>query len=348
MPLTVLAWRQAVLSSNRFAITPQHPANSLQVGLAVLLAPFRRIGSCWLCEKARSRLRVVRRDALDFYCFRRRNDEATLCSGFIAHAIEPGLQARVDCLGESAGRGQQRFSFAAARLSPVWQLDGGCLDGRRQAMELVSGVHMVHLTSLARKQVEILGLWKMGMTGYWVDRPIPACDPSSIQGRVFMSQKQVLSNPVLWALCLVLGCAGGYARGQTSAPPRFSPPGPYSVTIDVSPPGLQSFVFTGSAVDADSTDVVTITLGGPRPWSYFSSVQGNPATFRFEGRSLGYNDLGLYVFGLTAFDGGRPVPAFSGTTLTVRIVPEPIGSAAIALSGLLLGLIRARRQTSAS
>lgn len=103
--------------------------------------------------------------------------------------------------------------------------------------------------------------------------------------------------------------------------PRFDA-APYSVVVDVSPPGLQTFEIHGSASDADVGELVEIFYTGPSPWSQFASVPGNPATFTFGGAGLGYNDIGTYVFGLIAAD-DAPIQNFTQTIITVRIVPEP-------------------------
>ena len=114
----------------------------------------------------------------------------------------------------------------------------------------------------------------------------------------------------------------------------------YSVTVDVSPPGWQSFEIQGSAYDENFQEIVTIGYSGPSPWNYFSSIDGNPASFIFGGTQLGYDQIGLYTFGLWAEDNAISGSSVTGTTITVRIIPEPLAS------GLLAALFAPRRRRS--
>jgi hypothetical protein len=135
-----------------------------------------------------------------------------------------------------------------------------------------------------------------------------------------MKQHSVLSNLIVSGSAWFIGSASSFA--SPPIPPQFDSPS-YSVLVDVSEPGLQSFEIRGTATDPHPNDTLQIYLSGPSPWNYFSSVSGNPASFIFGANDLGYVHRGLYVFGVTAID-NSPFQSFTGTTITVRIVPEPI------------------------
>ena len=124
----------------------------------------------------------------------------------------------------------------------------------------------------------------------------------------------------------VLG-AGGARASQPEIVPFFVGT-PYDFTVDVSPPGLESFVFTGEARDVDASQVVSITAGFLPPRYDFSTTSGNPAMFTVRVDNLTYADRGTRSFGLSAQDSlGAPASA----VFTVRVVPEPVASLVLAL-----------------
>ena len=124
--------------------------------------------------------------------------------------------------------------------------------------------------------------------------------------------------------------------------PGFSPQfvgAPYIVMVDVlSSTEPQTFSFSGSAIDPEAEDTVSIRVGGSAPiFTRFSTVDGNPATFTLSGVGITRSSLGTYVLRLAAEDDSNE--SFGGaTTVTIFVAPEPsliFSSAAFSLAVVL-------------
>lgn len=140
------------------------------------------------------------------------------------------------------------------------------------------------------------------------------------------------SKPRWQAVLCVTGLAMACQASQADSPPYppdFNQPS-YTAYWDVSGPGLHSFELTGSASHEDLSQTVHIGFAFPRPWSRFSSVDGNPATFSLRAVDLDSRwNGGVFVFGLGAYTYENP--SFSNTArITVYMVPEPNASATLA------------------
>jgi hypothetical protein len=186
----------------------------------------------------------------------------------------------------------------------------------------------------------------------WLDGPLKE-DAKGSHGRFLVDEKRGTTEnsatvhkggKMKWRVSLAAWTALSVAllaqqvqAGQPSDPPYF-PNGPYEITVDVSPPGLESFTLTGIAVDDDPGDTIVQMTATGAYFLRFSFTPGNPAHFAYSGVDLTENEIGTVVLTIAAFSDPPQTFFVGGTTLTLHIIPEPtIGLAGFAAVWLARG-----------
>lgn len=135
----------------------------------------------------------------------------------------------------------------------------------------------------------------------------------------------------------VVACGAAHAS-PGGLPPVFSQSS-YDITVDVSPPGLQSFSMSGTVTDPDAGDIVSISCGGIEPFMTFRQTPGNPASFELRSDVLTYQHIGTLRFFFDA--NSEPRGGAAGIPATLRIVPEPVGlMGAVAFTAFFVRRIR--------
>ena len=142
---------------------------------------------------------------------------------------------------------------------------------------------------------------------------------------------------------LLVACGASMARasGGPFTLPAFVGT-PYQITVNVSGPGTHGFVFSGSAIDENPDETVTIgIIGSNLPFTLFETAPGNPATFRVAGSGLTTDDIGSYTLRMYAIDNDPRGQQSVATGLRISvIVPEP---ASCFLGGGVIAALATRR-----
>lgn len=161
----------------------------------------------------------------------------------------------------------------------------------------------------------------------------PSADTSLGQA---MGQPRIL----IVSAALLVGAGSPAQAGFPGFAPEFVGT-PYSVTVDVSGPGPHGFSFSGSAIDPDTGDMVTVRLSGSNlPFTRFQSTPGNPASFTVTGVGITDDERGTYTLGLAAEDDSA-VGFVSGTGLRILVIPEPtLMCCAVSIAAFLAGRCR--------
>jgi hypothetical protein len=144
-------------------------------------------------------------------------------------------------------------------------------------------------------------------------------------------------------------CSPVTAKGQAELdpgpiPPRFNQ-SVYEQTVFVRPAafgGFGAFSMGGFATHPDLNSAIQVFLVGPPSWMSFSSVSGNPATFKIES-----NGLPMPTFGTRSYSIGAETPAAPsfGSSAVVRLtflVPEPAGALLVCFIGMVVLFVRFR------
>ena len=134
------------------------------------------------------------------------------------------------------------------------------------------------------------------------------------------------------------------ATARATQPPN-NPPilvgKPYDFVVDLSPPGLETFSFSGTAFDPDPGQTVRVYTGYLNPRIQFDSTPGNPAMFNVRVDGLSRADFGGFEFFITAED---DVGRSDGAIFSIRLLlPEPTSATALIGAVTLAGRrVRAR------
>jgi hypothetical protein len=152
------------------------------------------------------------------------------------------------------------------------------------------------------------------------------------------SEMKIWPSSVLGFVCGTLAAFSSHSAMATEPTVPYFVNVPSQIIVDISV--QRSFIITGEARDDTATDIVSITCN-PSPWMRFSSVPGNPATFRLWADHVGYDMIGVWPKTLEASDNAT-FPSTVSAFLTIRVVPEP--STLLALTtGACLIIARRRR-----
>ncbi len=113
------------------------------------------------------------------------------------------------------------------------------------------------------------------------------------------------------------------ARASSPFNNPYFPNGPYDITVVVPPGGTGSFTISDIVRDDDPEDTIVYMNATAGPFFGLTFTPGNPASFIYYGQGFTYNEVGsVFGLGIGARD-NSPFMNSGGTTVTVRVFPEP-------------------------
>lgn len=119
-------------------------------------------------------------------------------------------------------------------------------------------------------------------------------------------------------------------KSASATPPFFIERTPETVIVNLDL-GQRSFDCTGRAMDIDFGSTVYFSIAPPPDFMRFESMPGNPGSFRLHGENLTGAHYGGYFVDVIASDSPTNIFSASSVSFHISIIPEPIGSALIAL-----------------